>query len=654
MRPVPSFARAGARSPAPTVTDAPGVRAWLPAFFGLGRETPAPELAAACGGLGYLGALSVWVACMLVGAAAANNAGLRGDSAGASLLWLAILGMVLPCAARLSWPEVGARERTATVLLLAVALYLVRILHNPLAFVNHDEFLHWRSVNDILTSHRLFQPNPLLPIGPSYPGLAALTATLVEFTGSSVFMAGAVVIGVARCVFILAAHALFQALSGSARVAAMGALLCMASSNFVFFHGQFSYESLAIALAALCFATAARLDSPEDGGGGARQFLRRLPLFLLPMAGLVLTHHLSAYFVVATLALVAVASLLVDWRLGAALRHAVLAAAAMDLCVGWQAVIGDQAGGYLGPIVDHAIARLREIAMTGTLGRTLFVSAAGDVMPAWQRWVTLASVALIGLGLLSGTVRTWKQRRPGTGRAWVAVLVLLAATYPLCVALRLEPATWEIGNRLGTYVFLPTAYVVAHAAVGLWQAESTHPLRTGLVATALSVMVLGGMVAGDGPLLPQGPYLVGGENRAIDAEGIQAARWTQEALGSNHVLAGDRTNRLLASVYAHQRFITSLHDHVDMSSVFLQPYLGPVQLDLLRTTGTEYLVADERLATRLPWVGYYYEMQEAPGGHTAPISLDALRKFDGMDQVSRVYDSGHIAVYDVRGLHDRR
>lgn len=624
---------------------------WLRKFLGLEVPRPVRGLHPARSGLGHLGVLSVWVASMLVVVAVANNANLRGEGMGSDLLWLAILGIVLPCAARLSWPNVGPQERISTVLLLAVALYMVRILHNPDAFVNHDEFLHWRSVNDILDSHRLFMPNPLLPIGPSYPGLAALTATLIEVTGASVFVVGAVLIGAARCVFILSAYGLFRAISGSARIAAMGALVCMASSNFVFFHGQFSYESLAIALAALCFATAARINATETSQD---RFLPRLPLFLLPMAGLALTHHLSAYFVIATLAMVAAASLLVDRRPATALRYAVLAGAGAALCAAWHALVGDHTGGYLRPILDHAFTRLGEILQTGTLGRKLFVSAAGDVMPAWQRWITLASVALIGVGLLTGTARAWHRRVPADGLAWVLVLVLLAASYPLCVALRLDPATWEIGNRLGTYVFLPAAYVIAHAMVGLWQAESTHPVRTGLVAVALSVMVLGGIVAGDGPLVQQGPYLVGGENRAIDAEGINVARWTKDYLGADHVVAGDRTNRLLSSVYGHQRFVTSLSDQVDVSSIFLEPVLGPEQVDMIRQVGIEYLMTDDRLTTRLPWVGYYYEMQEAPGGHTAPISLGALHKFEALNHVSRVYDSGNITVYDIRGLHERR
>lgn len=644
--------RTGASLPDLTRRERPGGQPWLWRFLGLDLPPPPREWHPVRGGLGYLGVLSVWVACMLVVVAMANNANLRGEALGTHLLWLAILGIVLPCAARLSWPKVGPPERISTVLLLAIALYMVRILHNPDAFVNHDEFLHWRSVNDILRSHRLFMPNALLPIGPSYPGLAALTATLVEVSGASVYVAGVVVIGAARCVFILAAYGLFRALGGSARIAAMGALVCMASSNFVYFHGQFSYESLAIALAALCFATAAGLNA--SAATGPLHGLQRLPLFLLPMAALAMTHHLSAYFVIATLAMVSVASLLLDRRPVAALRYAVLAGAGAGLSAGWHAIVGDQTGGYLRPIVDQAIIRLGEILRTGTLGRELFVSAAGDQMPAWQRWTTLASVALIGLGLLSGTARAWQRRAPGGGLAWPGVMIVMAASYPLCVALRLDGATWEIGNRLGTYVFLPVAYVIAHAAVGLWQAESTHPVRTGLVATALTVMVLGGIVAGDGPLVQRGPYLVGGENRAIDAEGINVARWTKEYLGADNVVAGDRTNRLLTSVYGQQRFVTSLNDKVDVSSIFLRPALGPEQMAMIRHFGIEYLMSDDRLTTRLPWVGYYYEMQEAPGGHKAPVSLEALHKFESIDHVSRVYDSGNITIYDIRGLHERR
>jgi hypothetical protein len=307
----------------------------------------------------------------------------------------------------------------------------------------------------------------------------------------------------------------------------------------------------------------------------------------------------------------------------------------------------------MGPILVKAWGRVGEIIASGKLGRELFVSAAGDVLPLWQRQVAVASVALIGLGLLTGTLRVWFQRDPRLGSAWAFVMMFLAGSYPLFVAMRFEPLTWEIGNRVGAYVFLAVAYVTAHAVVTQWQGRSIGVLRTVVVASAMTVLVIGGVVAGFGPLVQPGPYLVGGENRAVEAQGIHAAQWTRMKLGPERVVATDRTNRLLASVYGHQRVVTSLFDRLDVSPLFLAPRFGKNEQRIVDQARIEYIVVDRRLSTRLPWVGHYFEGHEAPDGHKSPASLAALNKFDGMPFVNRVYDNGDIAIYDLRGLHGR-
>lgn len=600
---------------------------------------------------GWPGGLGVWAAAWLVGLAWINNASLHGAGWASAALFAALLALMVPFIVRLLLPQIGEPERVATLIVLGLTLFLVRMLNNPVAFVSHDEFLHWRSTDDILATGRLFTPNPLLPIGPEYPGLAALTAALVQVSGLSVFAAGVLVIGAARVVFTVSSYAFFRALSGRGDIAAVATLVCMASSNFVFFHAQFAYESLAIALVMLCLALVMEIDTEDR-----RAQLRPVHIggLALPLAALVLTHHLSAYYLIGVLAMVSLCYAVIERDLHRTRRLATLTALAAILSLAWQYAFVTRTGSYLAPIIEQATNRLEQIAHTGSLGRQLFVSQAGDVMPLWQRLTAIGAVLLVGLGLLTGSARTWRLCVGHGARPWLATMLLLAWLYPLCVALRLENTTWEIGNRLGSYVFPAVAFVIAHAVVGLWLAGSRHPLRLAGVTAALGVLLLGGMIAGGGPFAQPGPYRVGGENRAIDAQGIDAARWSGEQLGPGHRFAADRTNRLLVTVYGRQRPVTTLYDHLDLSPLFLQPRLGPEQQALIEQAGLDYLLVDLRLSGALPFVGHYYEIHEMPGGHQHPASFGALNKFDGMAGVDRLYDSGDIAIYDVRRLDGQR
>ena len=81
------------------------------------------------------------------------------------------------------------------------------------------------------------------------------------------------------------------------------------------------------------------------------------------------------------------------------------------------------------------------------------------------------------------------------------------------------------------------------------------------------------------------------------------------------------------------------------------PRIGPDELDLLRRAEIRYVVVDFRLARDPPIYSYYFESAEPDAGnHTTPMPLASLQKFDTLPGVARIYDSGDIVIYDIRGL----
>jgi hypothetical protein len=60
---------------------------------------------------------------------------------------------------------------------------------------------------------------------------------------------------------------------------------------------------------------------------------------------------------------------------------------------------------------------------------------------------------------------------------------------------------------------------------------------------------------------------------------------------------------------------------------------------------------DMRLTTAVPLVGYYYEQGEPNTfAYQAPLDPAALNKFRTVPDVSLVYDSGDLQIYDVGAL----
>ena len=167
---------------------------------------------------------------------------------------------------------------------------------------------------------------------------------------------------------------------------------------------------------------------------------------------------------------------------------------------------------------------------------------------------------------------------------------------------------------------------------------------------AIVIIFTGGWVTGTSPLwgrLP-GPLLVSADQRSINAESITAAEWAGSYLGPGNRMIGDRVNMLLMATLGYQWDVTSVNDDILVSKVFITPDFGTNVKTTIQRGDIRYVVVDSRLSTGVPRVGYYYDAQEPNAMHyTAPLDPADLTKFDGVQNVDRIYDSGNMIIYDV-------
>jgi hypothetical protein len=120
-------------------------------------------------------------------------------------------------------PSASGTERVSLVALLAVGLFLCKFVHDPAQFGAYDEFLHWRTAQDIAVTGQVFTPNTLLGVSPYYPGLELATTALSNVAGIPIFMSGIIVLVAARLVFLVSLFFFFAMISGNTRVAALPA-----------------------------------------------------------------------------------------------------------------------------------------------------------------------------------------------------------------------------------------------------------------------------------------------------------------------------------------------------------------------------------------------------------------------------------------------
>lgn len=558
--------------------------------------------------------------------------------------WLGFLTILVPLAIRLASAAPQRNERIGLVLLLGLCLYGAKVLHSPLNFTFSDEPVHLHNVNKIVANRHLFlHDNSVLPVTPSYPGLASITAALVVTAGLSPFVAGLLVIGAARLVISLALFLFWEHISRSARIAAVASVLYTANSNYVFWSVQFAYESLALPLATLVIYAITRREGLRSGPDRLGFSLTAL----LALAAVVVTHHMSSYALVGFLIGLTAITLIATG--GRWLELASFAMMAVGMSLIWLVLQASVTIDYLSPVLSGAVRSVyRLAAQRETSQRQLFQSSAVPVSITWEPLVGLGSVLLILVGLPVGLFIIWRRYRR---EPFPLLLAGAALAYPGMLAFRLTSAGWETSNRSSAFLFVGLAFVLALAFVQIWSWRRAGPLiRAGLVG-CVAVLFVGGIIAGWPPYirLPR-PYLVAGM-RPIEPQGLTAARWAYAFLGPGHRIATDNSNARLMQTYGDQ--YTFAGQKYGNQLLVQATRIARGEHEILRLMNVDYVVFDRRRVSWNAMIGVYFDRLE--NGEIPSADLfepEVVANFDHQPRVSRLFDSGNIAIYDVRALRD--
>lgn len=640
------------RAPSHTKSGPPNqVEDWAeeePEQLGLTSEViafPPPPHDVAASTLGRLPMLAVVGALGLLMISSAYAGSRLGVWWSQPLFWGGLVVVFVPIAVRLfTMRTANSVERVGLLMVLGVLLYLVHILASPLGFSQFDEFSHLRILEDILSTHHLFQPSAVLPVGPHYPGLEIVTSMICGLTGLPPYLAGFILIGVAKVLLVIVLYLLFEHISGSPRLAGIAAAIYMTNSHFFMFDGLFSYESLGLVLVVWVLYLVARMVDQR-----VRHRQAYTMIVVLGLAATVVTHHVSSFVLVGILLLWAITSLVRSRRVWDSSTIAVVAMLGLAMVLFWTLATDLSVVAYLDPLVRNGLSAFVRVIQGQAPNRQFFHDYAGGVIPGWQQMLVYLSQALVVLALPFGIYRVWRHR----ANAAVLAFTLIALGYPLMQPLRLNGASGEFAVRATEFLFLGVSLVLA---IGLAQMRRlSRPSRrmVGLVAVGAAVLFLGGFIYGSGSpwnYLP-GPYMVEADPRSINLESTMAAQWMRTTLGPNHHLAVDHSNLMPFQSYGRQWPVTAIADGVDVSPLYTSVNWNPQDRAITARGHIEYVVVDQRLDSALPALGIYFQRGE-PGAYTytQPLSKIGLNKFDGVYLMDRVFDSGNVVIYGTREL----
>lgn len=602
--------------------------------------------------LGAAPVLGVASALGLLLVALGDDAARSASAGGEPLFWLGLILIYGPIAFRLLSTSAPRGERIGLVVLLSISLFLVKVLYSPTGFVFYDELGWWRATHDLLSTGHFTSSNPLVITTPGFPGLDLLTAPLVALGRLSIFHAGTLVIGVVRTAFMLALFLFLERATRSSRAAGIGVAVYAANPSFLYFNGQFAYESVALLIGVtLLLATIRWTESRQRLG--VRSLVATMALL---SATLAVTHHMTSY---------AIFALLVGWAVFAELdappqkdgaRSLLYTPALPAIMLGiaasaWFAFV---AGGVtineLSGQLSGAITSAFDLVLGGSGPKKPF--EAGGQANGWlARLIAVVSVLTLLAAIPLGVRKVWRGARKDPLQR---VLAILAILYLATLGLRLTANGTEASQRASEFVFLGLAFLVAIVIRDLRnpaKAGGRAGLGVGLTAL-LTVVFLGGFIVGEPPQGRQpGPFLVAAERRSVSAEGLAAAHFAGAELPPGSRILVDHANAMLMGSYGGLDPVTRKIFGVPISKVFVDPTFDPRVRRLIRRGHIDYIVVDRRLSQTPPIGGYYFTAEE-PGAfsRTQPISAAALGKFAQAPGLTKIYSNGAIAIYDTSGL----
>ena len=388
--------------------------------------------------LGLLGLAVLVAGCLLVIASMHLATSRRSLSPAFAAFWLG-MGLMLsaPFWAIRSGRVGSPVSRVTFVAVVSMILYAPLIIRAPRRPLMYDELGHWGETQQLLSSGHLFQADPIVAVGPKFPGLEVAAGLASKLSGVDVYHVGMAIVLLAHIAALVGISVLARRVVHYPNADVVAMVIYAFNPSFLRIDAWFSYESLALPLGIWFLACMIEF--------GFRHNPTWLVVGAMSLGALVITHHLTSYAFSGLLLVCGLFSIRRNHRIGLDYRPLLAAAAvAAGLEVGWAVWVNAHIVRYLSPFPHAAVTGFLRIAgidksppSSGTVAaqfggsQTLFHAS---LLPSYERIAAFAAPAII-TGALVAVLYARRQRLTRLTLFWLFVTGLYLVSLPLSLTI---------------------------------------------------------------------------------------------------------------------------------------------------------------------------------------------------------------------------
>jgi hypothetical protein len=569
------------------------------------------------------------------------------------VFWLGMLTATLPSTAKLIARQSTRTDRLWAVMMVGIITMVPKLLRNPHGPRYHDEYAHWREAIDVAAAGKLFHPNTIIPIVQFFPGTSGLTVATQSISGLSMWTAGVIAVAALHMTGLFAVYVLGERLLGSARAGGIAALVYGINPSAVYFDTQYAYESLAINL----FLWVITLTAIAAQAPHLRRRVACVATASVLTVALVVTHHLTTLFLIATMttmSITATVRLFALRRRRRPIGHVARATAVtlwsslgitVTIAACWVWFFARPTLDYLSPYFGSSVQQLQTMAeKSGSGGRKLL---SANVQPFWEQLFTAGAPVVLLVTTLMAVMLVRRGRVRLDSTTWG--LVIFGLCYFVSLPFILAPSGAEGARRSWGFTYIGIALIVA-LTVTRWP---TQGMRIGqkpmTVWTAiLTVVLLIGNIGGglNDPYRFPGPFRWGTDTNSATDETRALAVQMQHQFGRVKVVSDAYTALQLAA---------------DGGMIMAAPSPGfpaweltqsdadpsPELAGMLVSSHYDYLVVNITMGEELPFNGHNFGENDPLHGDKTPMAN--LTRLDAVPWATRVLSTEHLRVYR---LHD--